>query len=193
MAYITASDVKTYLDITASGDDAFITTLISQAKAIIDRATKRNFEAATGTRYFDPLKDVRGGMLLLDADLASASGLVVTNGDAAVLASSGFSLVPANKPPYFGIQLKASANKTWTYATDPENAITVAGKWGWSTSAPADIQHATRRLVSFLYRQKGTNQDIDRPIIAPGGSVIMPHKLPADVQALLQPYVRYAG
>lgn len=191
MAYTTPSSVKTYLDISSSGDDMLLTDLISQATSIINAFTKRNFEAASATRSFDAIADVVGRTLWLDEDLASASGVTVTNGDGTTVASGERVFLPSNEWPKYAIKLLVSSNKDWTYSTDAEDAITVAAnKWGYSTGAPGDVVHATRRLTAYLYRQRGKNNDGDRPIIAPDGSVIMPMQLPDDVKSILARYVK---
>jgi hypothetical protein len=42
-----------------------------------------------------------------------------------------------------------------------------------------------------MYRQKDTQSgDIDRPLLAGDGSIIMPTTLPLDVEKMLQPYIR---
>jgi len=56
---------------------------------------------------------------------------------------------------------------------------------------PPDIRQACVRLTGWLYRQKDTQSgDIDRPILAGDGSVIMPTTLPQDVQAILSQWIR---
>lgn len=189
MAYASTPELKLYLGITTSTDDVLLTALITRAQSIIDTYCKRTFEAAAdSTRYFHAVNDVGGYTLYLDHDLYSAT--TVTNGDGVAVSASDYVLVPANYRPAYAIALKLSASAVWTYSTTPENAISVAGKWAYSLTAPADITHACIRLAAWLYRQKDTHGDVDNATIATGGMVLVPQGVPKDIHALLKGYVR---
>jgi hypothetical protein len=55
---------------------------------------------------------------------------------------------------------------------------------------PPSIRQACIRLASWLYKQKDNQSgDVDRPLLAGDGTVIMPTTLPADVQALLREWI----
>ena len=89
-------------------------------------------------------------------------------------------------------------NGTFTVLSNTGTAITWAQTAANDTDttgkllfAPPDIVMACKRLASWLYRQKDTQQgDSDRPILAGDGSIIMPSTLPQDVTTLLKPYIR---
>ena len=67
MAYCSLAQLKAYVGATDSDDDALLTDCITRAEAVIDRATKRTFEAsADSTRTFDAVYDVAGRTLYLD-------------------------------------------------------------------------------------------------------------------------------
>ncbi|MCB0818379.1 MAG: hypothetical protein KDB77_12785, partial [Flavobacteriales bacterium] len=40
------------------------------------------------------------------------------------------------------VRLLSSSGKSWTYTTDPEDAITVVGRQGWSVEPSYECQHA---------------------------------------------------
>lgn len=186
MAYCAASDVKTYLGITGSGDDTLIAALCVRAQAMVDRYCNRTFEASSNTnRTFDAVRDVSLGVLFLDEDLASVN--TVTNGDATTVTGAQYATEPRQTAPYYALRLLASANIAWTYTTDPENAITVNGKWAYSTAAPADIVHATIRWAAYLYRQKDAST-FDTTAAPELGVITVPQGIPADVEKLLTPY-----
>ena len=92
----------------------------------------------------------------------------------------------------------ATFNGTFTVVSNTGAAVTWAQSGGDDTDTtgvmlytPTDIVAACRRLAAWLYRQKDTQQgDIDRPLLAGDGSVIMPTTLPHDVEKILQPYTR---
>lgn len=193
MAYATLTELKQYLGISASGDDGLLGDMLTRAQAIIEAGTGRVFEAAADTtRYFDPLINVDNSALYLDEDLAAISA--ITNGDAAqtTITSSQYVTEPRNQTPYYAVRLLDSANLSWEYSEDPQNAISISGKWAYSETAPADIVQATVRLAAFLYRQKESNADVDRTMQLPDGSMVLPSSLPRDVLAIIYRYKRAA-
>jgi hypothetical protein len=190
MAYATLAQVKQYLSIATATttDDDLLTALISRAQTLIETATGRVFEcSANSTRYFDAVRDVEDGVLYLDKDLCSIN--TVTNGDAVAVASNERVTEPRNDTPYHAIRLLPSAGKSWTYTTDPQNAISISGKWAYSISPPSDIMHATIRLTAWLYRQKDTGMDGDR-VLSADGVLVMPANTPNDVMSICKQYQR---
>lgn len=214
MAIISASDLKTYLGISSSTDDSLITALITAATKIIEAYTQRDFEVgADTTRYFTPGVDTgyagwrAGGgswnddwhpgggnwvdhssTLFLDEDLAQTP-TTITNGDGIVVTSAQYVLIDRNRPPYRAIKLKGSTGLVWTYTNDPEYAISVVGRWGWSVTPPDDIVQAARRLSGFLYRQKDM-QTYDATAFSELGVIRIKHRIPEDIMAMLDPYRR---
>ena len=187
--YITLAEVRQYLTIDESAnDDALLYALIGAATAAIDAYTGNTFQAtADSDRTLDALEDV-GGRLLLFGDWLAAAPTSITNGDGTAVGSDEYVTEPRNVAPFYAARLKVSSTITWTYTTTPEDAITVTGMWAYSTTAPADVAQACLRLTAFLYRQRDTNADADRPLLAGDGTVIMPSTIPPDVKALLRPY-----
>ncbi len=187
--YTTVGEVKTYLHIGGTGDDDLIEDLVTRASRIIDAHCGRWFAADTQTRYYDAVgPHITGRLLLLDADLLSLTTL--TNGDGAEISSDDIILRPINWPPYFGIALKASSGLSWAYSDDPEGAISVAGTWGYSTTPPEPVVHATVRLAAWLYRQRDTGVDTAQVEVTERGVSLAPARLPRDVLDLIAPYVR---
>ena len=188
MAYVTAADLRAYLGMTSSGDDALLTLLCARAQVAIDRYCNRTFEASTNTtRYYDAVgRHIDGPELYLDRDLCAIN--TVTNGDGDALESTEYVTLPRNDAPYYGLRLKTSSGKAWTYSDDWEGAIAISGKWAYSATAPGDIVQAATRLAAFYYRQKDAAlQDVTA---IEAGVVIRPTAFPADVAALLNPYRR---
>ena len=187
MSYASMTNLKDYLGISvaSTADDPLLTDLLARAEGIIDAYTGRHFEAETATKYFT-IDDVDGQDLnLWGYDLLTVTKL--TNGDGMEIASGSYKLFPRNDNPKWMIRL--DEEQSWNF-TDADSEISVAGTWGYSATAPADITHACIRLAAFLYRQKDTSADIDRPMVTGDGVTIMPSGLPADVQKLLDRYKR---
>jgi len=202
MSYASLTLLKSYLGISVTTDDTLLTNLLTRAQQAIDSHCHRTFEARTETRYYrqeavaiedafgydithevlNPVSDV----LYLDDDLLSVTTL--TNGDGTTIPSSGYWLEPRNDgPPYWYIRLKSAYS--WEFDTDGE--ISVAGTWGYATTAPDDIVHAAIRLAAYYYRQKDA-QVFDVTAMPDVGVVTIPQGMPADVKLVLQPYVRLA-
>ncbi len=190
MAYCGIDELKEYLGVTGATDDAMLLTLLAAAQRTIDSYCARTFEATADTvRTFDSQRDVDGYTLTVDSDLCTITSIV--NGDGTTISNSHYVTEPRNETPYYAIRLKASAGKVWTSTVsgDSENAITITGKWAYSTSAPSDIAHVCKRLAAYIYRQKDNAGDLDRAVIA-GNSTILPAQIPSDIRLMLAPYRR---
>lgn len=193
MAYISVANLKIYLDVTASGDDTLLTALIARAQAVIDAKTHRTFEAsADSTRKFTVGMDTDGRKLFFDEDCCSIT-TVTTNADKSgggdVIPAAQYATMPRNRTPYYGIEILSSSSYDWDYTSDPENGITVAGKWAWSTTAPENIIQACARLAGYFYKQKDA-QIFDVTAIPEAGIIQIPQGIPRDVELLLEPYVK---
>lgn len=193
MAYTTAADLKTYLGITASTDDTLLTALIARAQKAIDMRCARIFEASGDTtRYFDAVRDTDGYYLYFDEDICAITTITnnLDNGTGGVIVtSSQYVTMPRNTTPYYGVELKSSAGISWDYTSDSQSAISVAGRWAYSTSAPADIVMACTRWAAYMYRQKDA-QIFDVTAIPEAGIIQVPQGVPRDVDQMLMPYVK---
>ncbi len=191
MAYTTVGAVKRYLGISESTDDELLSELIAAAaQTAIDGFCRRSFEAsADSTRYFHARDDVAdsGMVLWLDEDLAQIT--TVTNGDGVAVGTSEYTTIPRNEVPYYKLRILASSSKAWTYTSDPEDAISIAGRWAYSTTAPDDIVQACTRYTAFMYRAKDAPLTDVTAIEA--GTVIRTPGMPADVKSILMPYRKY--
>lgn len=194
MAYTTVPTLKVYIGVNKATDDVLLAACIARAQASIERHCDRRFEAAAdSTRKFTVGEHTLNQTLLFDDDLAQITS-IITNADggasAVTLATTDYVTLPRNETPYHGVKLLSSSLYSWDYTNDPENGITVAGRWAWSVEPPDDIEQACLRLAAWLYRQKDNNADADRPLMTGDGVTIMPSKLPNDVVMLLDPYRR---
>lgn len=188
MAYTTLEAVRRELGVQTGDDDALLSAYITQAQGRIDSILGFTCEAAAdSTRYFDAVEDVLGRQLFLDHPLCAITS--ITNGGTA-LASSDYVAEPVNGPPWSIITLYRSGGKVWTYTTDPEKAIVIVGKWGWSATAPVDIQRATTRLAAYWYRLKDA-QVFDVTMSPETGQLTIPKGLPVDVNDILKTYLRH--
>ena len=189
MSYTKAALVKAYVGATGTSDDALIDSLITAAEGYIDTFTDREFDGdGTSARSFAVGEDTEGPILWFDEDVASITSIVNkadSDSGTEAITSAHYVTIPRNKTPYRGVKLLASSNKVWDFEDDPEGGITVTASWRYSETAPPEIQEAAKRLVAFLYRQKDSSADIDRPLLTGDGVTILPSMVPADVQKVL--------
>lgn len=191
MAYASVTQLKTLIDIDASetSDDALLGDLIDRAQAMIEAYTSRIFEATEDTTLtFDARLDVEedgaGRTLYLGySDLCQITS--IENGDGSAVVD--YVALPNRATPYYAIKLKESAD-SWTYVSDPEDAISITGRWAYSVSPPADIVQACLRLAAWMYRQRDTGADADATSITAQGVVVQPSAMPRDVMQMLRPY-----
>lgn len=236
MTVVALTDLKSYLGIGTTGDDALLTTLISAAQTEVESYCHRSFDSSSGiTRYYRQndlmilpegsqyrpagYRGAGGGyswdsaynwgysgalwpgtggygysggfghtVCWLGKDLLSVDTLL--NGDGTTLTSTSYWLEPRNEPPYQWIRLKSS--NAWVFGTDGE--ITVTGTWGYSTSAPADIVQAVKRVAAYNYRGKDS-QVFDVTADPEAGVITIPKGIPADVKVILDRggYTRRVG
>lgn len=171
-------------------EQARITGLLERAQARVEIHCQRRFEPVAGTRYYDAVgPHLQGRMLLLDTDLLAVTTL--TNGDGKEIAAGDYRLYPLNGNPKFAIVLKASAGVYWTWQDDPEAAIVVEGSWGYDTAVPGDVEQAVLQLTDWYYKLSSQSpSEIGETRRLADGTMILPSRLPADIRALLDPYVR---
>jgi hypothetical protein len=189
--WIELEDLRGHLDIDLTSDNPLLQEAIESAQSYIEDQTNRKFEAETDTRYYDrSALDPHNSRLLnlYDDDLLTVTTL--TNGDSSstAIAAANYWLVPRNSgPPYHGILLKTDISDYWEWDTD--YWVTVAGTWGYSTTAPYDIRRACIVLASYLYRQKDAAM-FETTAIVESGAIAIPQGIPATVDRIITRYKR---
>jgi len=188
--YVSTADVKAYMGISGSDDDALITSLIAKAEKYIEDYTKRVFTcAADTTHYFTVGADTEGDCIWFDEDLCAVTTVTSdVDGTPVVLAkNTDFITQPRNTTPWYGFKILSSTSKFWDYTSDPEKGITILGRWAYSTTPPQDIIFATMRLVAYYYRQKDASV-FDTTALPDAGVIMIPQGVPKDVKAILDNY-----
>jgi len=185
--YCTLAEVKAYIDTssTDTGDDAVIEDMVEMASRLIDRLTMRTFYARSETHYFD-YTGARG--LKMDDDLLTVTTL--TNGDDDTISSDEYNLLPFNRSPKHEIRLKQSSTEGWDSDSDgnTEGVISVAGTWGYSATAPADIKHACIAIVISAYHKRFGQNVEGVAQITSMGVVITPQDIPKEAWTIINPY-----
>lgn len=183
MAYCTNTQIKTALNITVADYDSQLTTLAATVSSRIDQLYNlpdAGFAvSADATRKYGP-DDTCDGVLLLDAPLLTVTS--ITNGDGAVLASGQYRLLPLNAQRSWSIVPLSGYLWQWV----PDGLISVVGKWGWSTTAPATVVEACTMYAGWLFkRYQGALQDATANQDL--GQLVYGEAIPKQVLALLPP------
>jgi uncharacterized phiE125 gp8 family phage protein len=185
--YATLAQLKAYLAITATTDDALLTDLLMRATSVIEQMTRKVFIATPasarrfgrGQMLWDSA--LRWDYLLLPSGYYIAQLVSATDGNGNTIPLSEIEL-PPDGPPYSVLIRRGSR---WCSSSQ---TVEITARWGYSISPPADITHATIRLAAWMYRQRGTANDPDRPTVADGGLVLLPSALPDDVKQIVERY-----
>ena len=184
MAYIELSDLKIYLGVTEGSDDPLLTNCIARATAIFNAQFPSSFESEIETRYFTDDDIASDGILWLDNPLLTVTTLTNGDADATVIASADYWLRPRNESPYWYIKLKDGGTTTYfEFTTDGE--ISVAGTWGYTTTAPGIVVQCVMRLAAYIYRQKDS-QVFDTTAVPELGIMTIPSGIPNDVKIMIE-------
>lgn len=185
-SYATADEFKAMIDtsVTDVADDAFIVKLLAAASHYIDIYTGRTFVTRTETRKFDT---PTGEKLYLDDDLLTVTS--ITNGASGALTAGTYVLLPTNLSPKHSIKLKTGS---WDYDASgyEEEAISVAGTWGYSTTCPDDIRQACLSISLNWYRKRYGGGTDGAAVLTAAGVVITPNDIPKDAASILALYQR---
>jgi len=176
------------IKVTDTSDDALLERLITQASRFIDQETGRTFYARSETRYYDA-PDIR--FIWLDDDLLTITSL--TNGDGTVIPTSEYFTEPRNTAPKFRICLKAVSSTTWEADSNSsrEGVIAVAGTWGYSASAPADIEEACIEIVINAYQNRyGPSRTPGEATSGGAGGAVAPNDVPNKAREIISGYRR---
>jgi hypothetical protein len=171
-----------------SADNHVMENIITQASRMIDTLTGRTFYSRTETHYYDV---PRGNELYIhDDDLLTVTSL--TNGDASVIASSNYQLLPLNGSPKYSIRLKSLASVYWieSATTGGEGAITVVGTWGWASTTPADIEMACIAMARAEYQRRFGQNVSEDSVVLPSGIVVSAGGVPKSAWKIIQNYRR---
>lgn len=183
--YASLSELKTFLGITASTDDARLELAIEAASRAIDAECARQFYATTATRYFQPDDPRR---LTLDDDLLSVTALAIDRSglrDYATLSASDYELDP-EVAPYRTVWMAPGSTQAFPMG---RRGVRIQGAWGYCLAGdqPKAITGACLILATRYFKRK------DAPFGVLGTPELGYLRITArdpEVRALLQPYRR---
>lgn len=164
--YCTLTDVRTnYLGTTATTEDTLLLALIQNVSREIDAAAARRFYPRIETRRFDhPVNR----QLDMDDDLLAVT--TFTNGDATVIASTAYDVLPYNETPAFALRIKASSTVQWQYDSnnDSERSLSVLGIWGWHRQYSHAWPETTATLAAAISSTTATTFTCTTGIVKAG-------------------------
>lgn len=179
--YITASDLKAYVRVSDTDDDAQLADVVAAASRAVDRHTGRQFGrvATEETRQYTAVWNRHRGVFVAQIDdLMDTTNLTVV--DAGAQEVTDFELLPVNAAtkgmPYTEITLPAAG----VYHID--------ALWGWS-SVPAAVKLATKLQGSRLHARRDSPFGVaGSPQV--GSELRLLARVDPDVAVSLRPYVR---
>lgn len=158
---ITEAQLKSWLNIDDSGDDAILALVTASASQMVRSYCGRSFEVdaaqAATARYFTPL----GEYAVFVDDCWSISEVATDDGDdgtySTLWTASDWQAIPVNGVgpngmsgfPYTQINTVGALEFPW--AARP--AVKVTAKWGWS-ALPSDVLQATLMVGAEIYRAR---------------------------------------
>lgn len=202
-AFVTANELRNYLDVQATTGRAGSTNLdllIAAASDFLERETGRiiTSSASNTLRTFSTF----GTAAVTIPDLRAVSSITLQ--DTALAADSTYWLVPARQQPaagntiYTGVQLRAYSS--YDYRGNPEwfdrnldhwrwgggynlpNDLKITGLWGWTT-VPPQWKLATMVLAGYYYKRPDSL--LANVAITPEGAVLNYGELPPEVAELI--------
>ncbi|TCC26727.1 phage gp6-like head-tail connector protein [Kribbella speibonae] len=182
--YVTATDLKGFLDIPDTTDDAKLAFAITAASRAIDKHCNRQFGllSAVEDRVYTARWDVALGKYVLDLDdLMTTTGLVIT----AAAAVTDYTLRPSNADlngkPWTRLVLNSGGRASL-------DGVTVTAKFGW-TAVPVAIKQAAVLQASRLFKRKDAAFGVaGSPEL--GSELRLLAKVDPDVAVVLGPYQR---
>lgn len=191
--YCTIALVKTRLGITNTDDDTMLQDIVSEVSAWMDAYCNRPlYRDSDETRYYDPLNDVFGTLLVFDGELAVVTSVTVGG---TLWASSDYITQPRNRPPYREMRLARASSKTWSDGSVTESSIVIVGRWCMIPSELDSrydlLQGAAVALAMFVYREKDAGNNGDIVGILDAGLMMVDKGFPSGVAKRLQGWRRH--
>lgn len=185
--YVTSADLKAYLKISDTVDDAQIALAVTAASRAVDRCVNRQFGlvAAPEARKYTARWDADRRKYVVDIDdLMTVTGLSITT----TAAVTDYSLQPSNSDvkavPWTRLVLNSGGTCT-------EDAVLVTARWGWTT-VPVAVQQATLLQASrFVTRRDSPYGIAGSPDL--GSEMRLLARVDPDVAVVLGPYTRWWG
>lgn len=186
MTYPTLTNLKTFLSISGSGEDARLQFALDAAQAFIERSTHRVFVSASADKYFDQGFIREGGRLLAFQRDCTAITAVV-NGDGEAITQY---YATSQDAPFYAIRLDTDVVTPFHVGSDGTR-VKVTAAWGFSAACPDDVFEAIMLAAQQFYNasQEGSGGVVG--FRASSGVGVSPGTLHWFVQDVIVKYRRY--
>ena len=153
---VTLAEAKSHLRVTSTGDNDYITDLISVARRQVETDSRRALFTQTWDRWLDcfPNDEIE----LASPNVASISAITytATTGNTATVSTSVYSLDAANLPGYARLQY----NQSWpTDVRTINKSVKVRFIAGSTATSAVEVEakHAIKLLVADMYECRGSS------------------------------------
>ena len=199
--YVSSAELKTYLRIGDTADDALVATCVTAASRAVDHACNRQFGVLTSTavRYYTYGAEYLDGRQAVPIDdLQTTTGLAVAvdtddnaTWDTTITSATDFDLWPWNAAenglPWTHVVLRAGT-ALGSFPNGAARAIRVTALFGW-TAVPKLVVEATQlQAARFFSRRNATFGVAGSPEV--GSEVRLLERLDPDVAVALRPVRR---
>lgn len=198
--YCTAAELKEYVRVSDSDDDAVVAWAITTASRAVDQACGRQFGAVASpeARYYAPRYDSRAGRWRVSTDdLMTTDGLLVVvdldDDQAYSHAVTDYVLEPRNAGQTARPWTSLLINRASTVQpTDPLiEQVKITARWGWS-AVPDTVVQATLLQASRLVARRDSPFGVAGSPQA-GSELRLLAKVDPDVEVALRPFRRVWG
>lgn len=177
MKYVSVEELKDFLGVLTSSEDALLIAIAEAAEKFVESFTGRNFKPELKTYHYHTSQacPYNGKLVLfLDDDLLSLVAVRVNGVEVSGVKALG------SHAPYFALEIPLS---------DVDAIIEVEGYFGFSAFVPEDIKLAILRLTAHLYRMRDS-QILEAARLNELGVILVEKGIPHDVLAILNNYRR---
>ena len=195
--YATTAQVKSFMRIADTDEDAHVANLVATASRLVDSHCGFTFDDAHGsatTRVFAAHKFDD----LMNVDpISSTTNLVIKTDSSGngtfdqTWATSDYQLEPLNQRqgglsdhPYHTIRAVGSR---W-FPVSKEARVQVTAKWGWTSGVPDAIRDATILICKYLHEERNTLSGF--AFSEDGGKAYTSGSMSPRIRSMLAPYRR---
>lgn len=195
--YATTAEVKSFMRITDTDEDAHVANLVSSASRLVDSHCGFTFDDAAGSATARIFAATKFADLLKVDPISGTTSLVIktdTGGDGTfdtTWASTDYQLEPLNQRqgglsdhPYHTIR----AVGTKSFPVSHEARVQVTALWGWTSGVPDAIRDATILITKYLHEERNTLSGF--AFSEDGGQAYTSGSMSPRIRSMLAPYRR---
>lgn len=183
---VSVADLKTYLKMTGSGLDTFLTTVSSEAQDMLEAWMNRKFEQATYTEDFSG--DNTNVRVVNNKPIISVTQVLVSIDDTSEISATGYKVFKEQGI----VTLKANV-----FPVGTKNCRIIYNGGYASGQVPVAVQLAIKQISALIYKESGQGEgrlgksSVNQP---DGATINYVDKLPVSTMKMLSRYrdVRFA-